>query len=334
MLLIDQLAELTGHRNRQHADMLLLDTLQEVLAPADVALHRSVGESPDLRWLSCSRLSDGTCERSDSDAGTPVDVDKLPALQTQPAWAECLRQLSPMEHADEPGTLLLPLVVGTQGTGVVELRRPQPLSDFMRRTAEAIVRFYGNFLALLDYGERDALTGLLNRKTFNDSFMRAVLQPAADEPTPPVQYYLAVLAVDQLKQVKDNLGHLIGDEVVMLTARILRAVLRVDDGLFRFGGDEFFVLLEAASEDEVHAILEQVRAPVAQYHYPQVGNVTLRAGFTAVQRSDLPPSAIGRADRALQQAMARGGNCVVGPSKMDAAGLSEAASGGGDVDLF
>ena len=51
MLLINQLADITGHRDRQHADTLLLDTLRELLAPGTVALHRCMGDAPDRRWL-------------------------------------------------------------------------------------------------------------------------------------------------------------------------------------------------------------------------------------------------------------------------------------------
>ncbi|WP_157272022.1 GGDEF domain-containing protein [Azohydromonas aeria] len=330
MLLIDQLAEITGHRDRQHADALLLDTLQELLAPGSVALHRCLGDAPHRRWVTSTHRDNDTGQRRASDAASPCRCSPHPAPRSHPSWSECLRQLSPVKQPGEPGTLLLPLMVGAQGAGVVELRSDQPLPEYMQRTAEAVVRLYGNFLTLLDYGERDALTGVFNRKTFTDCFMRAVLQ----RPKEARHVYLAALDLDHFKHVNDTFGHLIGDEVLLLTARLMRCVLRTDDGLFRFGGEEFVVLLEDANEDGAHAALERLREQMAQYHFPQVGRVTMSIGFTAVQPGDLPPGALDRADRALYLAKASGRNQVAGPSVLAAAGMQASAPHGGGVDLF
>jgi diguanylate cyclase (GGDEF)-like protein len=114
----------------------------------------------------------------------------------------------------------------------------------------------------------------------------------------------------------------------------MRTVLRTDDGLFRFGGEEFVVLLEAPDENAAHAALERLRTQIAQYHFPQVGRVTVSIGFAAVLPGDLPTGALDRADRALYVAKASGRNQVAGPSVMTVAGMADEASHGGDVDLF
>ncbi|WP_157269135.1 GGDEF domain-containing protein [Azohydromonas aeria] len=335
--LIDQLAELTGHRDRQHADALLLQTLHELLQPAVVALHRCAGEAPEQRWLTTTNGNSVVGPRT-SDAAPSRNFTA--PLDTYPERLTCLRQMRTVVHAGDPEITLVPLIVGAQGTGVVELQSPEPLPQYKRHTANAVVRLYGNFLALLDYGERDALTGLYNRKTFNDSFMRAVLGTAADSRSagkasvPSSRYYLAALDLDHFKQVNDSCGHLIGDEVLLITARLMRTELRTDDGVFRFGGEEFLILLEAHREEDAHAALQRLRQRIAQHHYPQVGQVTASIGFTAVQPSELPTSAVERADRALYQAKASGRNCVVGPAAMAEARMAESSTRGGDVDLF
>jgi diguanylate cyclase (GGDEF)-like protein len=339
--LIDQLAEITGHRDRRHADALLLDTLQELLTPGLVTLHRCMGDASDLRWLSSTGRGHEVGRRA-SDASQGTHPGQRPVPHSHPGWIECLRQLRPIALPGPPATTLLPLVVGPQGAGVVELQSEQPLPEYMQRTAEAVVRLYGNFLALLDYGERDALTGLFNRKTFTDCFMRAMLQRPAAAPDgamgsgagKPGKLYLAALDLDHFKRVNDSCGHLIGDEVLLLTGRIMRTVLRTDDGLFRFGGEEFVVLLEAPDENAAHAALERLRTQIAQYHFPQVGRVTVSIGFAAVLPGDLPTGALDRADRALYVAKASGRNQVAGPSVMTVAGMVDEASHGGDVDLF
>lgn len=333
--LVDHLAELTRFRDREQADALLADTLAELLQPRVLALHRAVGEPPDRRWLTSVRLGEGP-------ALPPrrPPFERLPRLQAQPAWHACMEGQQPLET---PDGVLLPLLVGNQAVGVLELHGTGSFGDEGRRTAQAIVRLYGNFLALLDYGERDALTGLLNRKTFDDSFMHAVLDPAAEPAASgpqdaraelPARYWLAVLDIDHFKRVNDSFGHLIGDEVLLLLAGLMRTSFRFDDRLFRFGGEEFVVLLGAPNEEAAAAVLERLRARVEAFEFPQVGQVTVSIGFTAVRPSDAPTDAYERADRAVYHAKTAGRNRVAGPSTLAAAGLPEEPPRVGQVDLF
>jgi diguanylate cyclase (GGDEF)-like protein len=335
-ILIDYLADITGHRDRDRADTLLLDTLGELLAPAAVALHRCSGDLQALQWRSRVGVSGRGRRAGDAEVVKRFEARATPV--PDPAWVECLRQHEVLQRQQgEAVVMLVPLVVSGQGVGVVELCSAQPLADLPRQTARAIVRLYGNFLALLDYGERDALTGLFNRKTFNDTFMRVVIGrafPGAGAAAQPLKHYMAVLDLDNFKLVNDTFGHLIGDEVLLITSRVMRAALGTEEGLFRFGGEEFVVLVEAADEDGARAVLERLREQVAQHRYPQVGRITVSIGFTDLRPSDLPTSAIERADRALYLAKASGRNRVAGPAAMAQAGLMEPVAHGGDVDLF
>ncbi len=122
----------------------------------------------------------------------------------------------------------------------------------------SILRIYRNFQGLLDYSERDTLTGLLNRKTFDESFLKAMAEPCAaagagvaGERPPGTaararSYWLGVIDIDHFKRVNDNHGHLIGDEVLLLLARLMRSSFRFHDRLYRFGGEEFVVLMRCA----------------------------------------------------------------------------------------
>ncbi|MDZ5458802.1 GGDEF domain-containing protein [Azohydromonas lata] len=337
-ILIDHLADITGHRDRERADTLLLDTLRELLAPATVALHRCTGDSQSLQWR--SRVPITGRGRRARDTGMVTRFEAHLVEEVDPAWMECLRRHQILEVEGHPTVMLLPLVVTGQGVGVVEVRSNGALGRHTRQTARAIVRLYGNFLALLDYGERDALTGLFNRKTFNECFMRIVLgsapgaAAAGEAAEPPLSHYMAVLNLDHMKKVNDTFGHLVGDEVLLITSRVMRTALRTEEGLFRFGGEEFVVLLEAVDEESARQVLDRVREQVSQQHYPQAERVTVSIGFTELRPSDLPTSAIERADRALHLAKASGRNRVTGPAAMAQAGLEVAADYGGDVDLF
>jgi GGDEF domain-containing protein len=124
----------------------------------------------------------------------------------------------------------------------------------------SILRVYRNFQGLLDYSERDTLTGLLNRKTFDERFpahrhppappdaaRRAPTAAAARGRCPAVRYWLGVIDIDHFKRVNDGFGHLIGDEVLLLLSRLMRSSFRFHDHLYRFGGEEFVALMRCNS---------------------------------------------------------------------------------------
>ncbi|WP_157263543.1 GGDEF domain-containing protein [Azohydromonas aeria] len=345
--LVDHLVELTRFRDRDQADALLMQTLAALLKPQFLALHRCVGEPPEVRWLT-REWGPGAATQG---ARRP-DFEQLPALDSRPEWLACARGAQPVLETGGPGAparLLFPLSAGAQASGVLELHAAQPLDAPARNTVGAIVSLYANFLSLLDYGQRDALTGLLNRKTFDDCFMRALVgpqgQPLASAGTgagaeadargrAARRHWLAVLDVDHFKSINDRFGHLIGDEVLLLLARLMRTVLRFDDRIFRFGGEEFVVLLAAAQEADVLGVLERLRAAVERFEFPRVGRVTVSIGFSDVRAADLPTAAFDRADRAVYHAKAQGRNRVAGPAALAAAGVTETPVQPGDVDLF
>ncbi|WP_066337374.1 GGDEF domain-containing protein [Azohydromonas lata] len=337
--LVDHLVELTRFRDRDQADALLMETLADLIRPLALALHRCVGEPPQARWL--SRPWQGRTARHQG-ARRP-DFEQLPPLDSRAEWLACVRSGQPQTLAGEPVRELFPVAAGAQpgAAGVLELQVAQPLSTESRDTVQAIVKLYGNFLALLDYGQRDALTGLLNRKTFDDAFMNTLMGPEAQAMAQDTRasrsdcrHWLAVLDVDHFKRINDRFGHLLGDEVLLLLARLMRSVLRFDDQIFRFGGEEFVVLLSAAQESDVAAVLERLRAQVEQFDFPQVGRVTVSLGFSDVRAGDLPTAAFDRADKALYLAKTSGRNRVSGPTALAAAGIAEPEVKSGGVDLF
>ncbi|WP_029000719.1 GGDEF domain-containing protein [Azohydromonas australica] len=334
--LVSRLAELTRHRDREQTDAMLADTLLQLLQPQMLALHRCVGEPPHARWLTC--VSRGDCGPR---FRRPPDFEQLPLLSSRPDWLQCLTGREPLELPGTPMVTLFPLLANGQAVAVLELHGPPLAGQITGRTVEAVLQLYGNFLALLDYGERDALTGLLNRKTFDDAVMQALLQP----PGPPARrgdprspgaalHWLAILDIDHFKHVNDSFGHLIGDEVLLLLAGIMRSCFRSGDRLFRFGGEEFVVLLNAPDENGASAALQRLRAAVERFEFPQVGRVTLSIGFTVLRDTDTPADAVDRADRALYQAKSTGRNRVVGPTGMAQSGMPEERMHRGEVDLF
>jgi diguanylate cyclase (GGDEF)-like protein len=182
-----------------------------------------------------------------------------------------------------------------------------------------IARLYGNHVQLLDYSELDSLTRLLNRKTFDETFDRLLMASGADsledeqedrrgaEEGAP---WLGVIDIDHFKRINDNFGHLFGDEVLLRVAELMRKTFRTGDRLFRFGGEEFIVILNANSNDLAAKGFDRFREAVEAYEFPQVGKVTCSVGITGVANTDVPTDVVGRADEALYFAKEHGRNQV------------------------
>jgi diguanylate cyclase (GGDEF)-like protein len=229
--------------------------------------------------------------------------------------------------------------------GVLEIETAEPMTPQDQRMVGSILRIYRNFQGLLDYSERDTLTGLLNRKTFDETFMKTAVQgggmPAAirvDEGRrvggQGASHWLGVIDIDHFKNVNDTYGHLIGDEVLLLLSRLMRSSFRFHDRLYRFGGEEFVVLMRCNSDQDAAHAFERLRANAEQYAFPQVGHITVSVGFTEVKSTDTPSAAFERADKAVYYAKTHGRNQVCSHAELVARGELEDGSKVGDVELF
>jgi diguanylate cyclase (GGDEF)-like protein len=339
--IVDQLAELTGLRDRDTLDVSLVTSIRDLLHPCSVAVHRVVGDTGDERWLTRACLGvDDVAARADP---AWADPRALPLLAERPQRLHCLRAATEIElPGPNETTLLLPLASDAGVVGVVEIVTPRPLSDEIRCLLTGVLRIYRNVQGLLDYSERDTLTGLLNRKSFDETFYKVssaapistAEQPGDRRHAASARYWLGVVDIDHFKQVNDTFGHLIGDEVLLLLSRVMRSCFRFYDRLYRFGGEEFVVLLRCDSEADAQAALDRFREAVRGYAFPQVQRITVSVGFTDVRPGDSPSSAVERADRAVYFAKNHGRDQVRGHAALVREGLLEEEKKAGDIDLF
>lgn len=337
---IDHLAELTRYRDRDLLDVTLVVAFRDLLRPRSVAIYRKVGEAGNERWLTRARLT--THDVVASADPLTASLSSLPALAEHPARCEALTGRTVVCTRDGVNLSLFPLTTDREVVGVLEIETDDALGIDKQHTVCSILRVYHNFESLLDCSERDTLTGLLNRRTFDETFLKAVVtKPAApsvdgrrlDKDDYP--YWVGMIDIDFFKSVNDKFGHLIGDEVLLLQSRLMRNSFRYYDRLYRFGGEEFVVLLRCPDEATTAEVLERLRNNTAQYLFPQVGRITISVGFAQVQPGDSPSSALGRADQAVYYAKSHGRNQVQGYADLLARGEIEAATLKiGEVDLF
>ena len=93
-----------------------------------------------------------------------------------------------------------------------------------------------------------------------------------------------------------------------MIANLLRSSFRPTDRLFRFGGEEFVILLRATAQDDAQHIFDRFRENVEQYPFPQVGQVTVSVGFARIDPFEPAVAIMGRADQALYFAKSNGRN--------------------------
>jgi diguanylate cyclase (GGDEF)-like protein len=214
-----------------------------------------------------------------------------------------------------------------------------------RQLIEGIVRIYANHQDLLDYSERDSLTGLLNRKTFDTRFARMTAQCVlSPQKTPPGQperrhseqvreNWLAVIDIDHFKRINDRFGHLYGDEVLILLANLLKCSFRANEKIFRFGGEEFVILLRSTTLQNATMVFERLRRTIELYDFPQVGRVTISLGFVSIS-GDTPVVVLGQADQALYHAKQHGRNQVQLYDRLVAENLLHTQDASGSVEFF
>nr|MBA3372891.1 GGDEF domain-containing protein [Euzebyaceae bacterium] len=120
--------------------------------------------------------------------------------------------------------------------------------------------------------ERDALTGLRNRRVFWRQLRQALEQATGDRPVA-----LAVIDIDDFKAVNDRHGHDVGDRTLVHVAGRLEGGVRETDSVFRIGGEEFVILLPDTGSKGARAVLERIRTSVKRSRL-DLPAVTISAG--------------------------------------------------------
>ena len=156
----------------------------------------------------------------------------------------------------------------------------------------------------------DPLTGLGNRRDFY-TYCNWLMESSG---RPPV-FSLAIADLDHFKRINDTYGHDVGDKVLQHVAEVLGAHIRASDKLYRWGGEEFLVLMPKTASQDARLALERMRATVEVTPYEEKGlciPFTVSIGlYSGVMSSDLNTQ-ISKADQNLYAAKAGGRNRVVG----------------------
>jgi diguanylate cyclase (GGDEF)-like protein len=206
---------------------------------------------------------------------------------------------------------------------------------------------YSNYHELLVDYQHDTLTGLLNRKTFEDRLghlMEIQLKHAEETEEPEGSkrrkpeaswgFWLGIFDIDDFKHVNDTFGHVYGDDVLILIAGIIKQSFRPQDIKLRFGGEEFIVVIRSEEKADAVATFERFRHSVEDRHFGLAGTITVSIGLAAIDPHEPITSLVGRADQALYHAKKTGKNRLCVYEDLVAHGILNTATSSGDIVLF
>lgn len=152
----------------------------------------------------------------------------------------------------------------------------------------------------------DALTGLPLRRILDESFASMNKELGADG------LYLLLLDIDHFKKVNDNYGHLNGDIVLRSLALNISNNIRRSESMYRYGGEEFIVVLHASNDQDAVAIAERLRRDIARLETiagEHLIRVTFTGGLTRIHEGESLREVLERADIALYTGKKSGRNC-------------------------
>lgn len=152
----------------------------------------------------------------------------------------------------------------------------------------------------------DTLTGAYNRRKFDDDLNLIIKKKVKNSPS----FSLIFFDIDNFKIINDRFGHKIGDCILQRISKLVIENVRITDRLFRWGGEEFILILPEANLETAEKVAEKIR-DIIQYHDFGIGQkitVSLGVGEYKDENSD---QIIKRLDEALLQAKAKGKNTIV-----------------------
>jgi len=300
------------------------------LAGAEFAAIDVLTRQTDYRGL-CDRLIDAITRFAD---GAPTSLLEVYDDRGHTSWGEpdlehlVVRQFPSLDRREQPPWLSA-AISAPPAEGTIELLTLADstliclgglhgiwrfididgrLTQDMKSSVERLAGIFLNLMRMIDRFERDPLTGLLNRQSFDHRFEDLIeyqQQNPYRERTSNATW-LAIADIDHFKRVNDTYGHLFGDEILLLVSQIMRQSFRFDDLLFRYGGEEFIIILNNTDEPGARQALDRFCAAIRRHEFPRLNAMTLSIGWTAVSPREFSTDVIHKADKALYYAKEHG----------------------------
>ena len=339
---IDSIAEVTRYLDKELIEQSLLSTLSEFEPEQELRLYKVVCLEPDLELTLSALYREGVISHGLEGPKHQIEGGLAEAIADVAEQGEMMTLNDP----DNGYSVSIYPVFDQDGdlySILVQISPPLAAED--QRLINGLLRIYSNYLSLLDLSQKDKLTNLLNRDRLDTNILQILGRErlagnATGRPRRRTQdkwkHWLAVIDIDHFKRVNDEFGHLIGDEILIIFARLMHQTFRDEDLLFRFGGEEFVALIRTESKRDAASVMERFRARVESHEFPQVGHLTASLGVIEIHGQNSPADVIDAADKAMYHAKHNGRNQVAFYEDLIEAGLMEPQREPrtGEIDLF
>ena len=344
--LIEHILGISARRDRTEVSEALLDGLEAIgrgyvqsmtIYRVFQGINRTIvfdcaGLGPKGRYLSNAYLPD---------SALCANIETMPLLLRAKERGSIVAE----KTSDGIDRIVMPIAPTGPLLYLIDLQILTATPPEQRTLLMSLVEFGSHHISLLDYGETDSLTGLPNRKTFDKHLYELMGNASPDVPgagparrsggAAGSQHWFGVCDIDHFKRVNDTYGHLIGDEVLVMFARLMRDGFRFQDQLFRFGGEEFMVVLQPTGADAVQKVFDRFRQSVADHMFSRVGCITVSIGYSQLLSNDTPTDVIDRADEALYWVKRHGRNAAASYEELVRLGeIAPKDARTGEVELF
>lgn len=152
---------------------------------------------------------------------------------------------------------------------------------------------------LIILAEKDALTGIFNRRSFENDLENMINEKFVA---------LIILDIDYFKIINDTYGHQTGDKILKMLAELVNNTLRDSDHFYRIGGEEFAILTSWTNKEEIEAMIQRLIKTINDYDFGLIKKVHVSIGITFKNDFDDVKSLFKRADDALYTAKENGRN--------------------------
>ncbi len=237
-----------------------------------------------------------------------IDHSSAQASESSKVLGNATKKLTQSEDLHEMRNVIAEVVSETKSIA----QSSHQLQIMLSETKQEVESLREELERSREQATTDALTGLLNRRAFDQEMMVAVDDAIQSRES----LGLLMIDIDKFKRVNDTYGHLVGDKVIRFIARQLSNNIKGMDRVARIGGEEFAILLPNTQLDNARILAESIRKNIERSRLKRVDTsqpidgITVSIGVTAYKQGEVTDDFLQRADTALYQSKNSGRNRV------------------------
>ncbi|MDQ1263642.1 MAG: hypothetical protein QG559_643 [Campylobacterota bacterium] len=181
------------------------------------------------------------------------------------------------------------------------------MTQEIKRANQVITELTNKVKTLEQTSNLDPLTNVFNRRALNSHLSNTLSNKISYD------MHVLMLDVDNFKFINDNYGHITGDKILIFIANLLKKTLRDGDKLFRYGGEEFTIILNRNTDSQSEAVAQRILNLISANNLIYLGEkieVTASIGMTKIIGNDTIETLLSRADKALYISKSNGKNMV------------------------